>query len=409
MAIYSHSRLDTFETCPKQYWYKYVEKPNIERVDSVEAFLGSRAHDTLEEVYRRRMDGQVLSKDEVLALYEQYWDAEWHDGIHIVSQTYSAEDYREVGRECIRGYYDRFAPFDQDRTLRLEARVQIALDDAGQYKLLGYIDRLSQRYDGVYEVHDYKTSRSIPTQEQADADRQLALYQIGVESMWDDVEQVELIWHYLRFDKDICSRRTPEQLAEVRQQCIEVIQDIESRGTEESHFPAQESQLCDWCDFRSLCPATKHFVAVQSLPPEEFTVDSGVKLVDQLFELAQKKSQLKAQIRSIEEEEADTKARITTFAEEMGLISISGSSHQVKIRYDEQIGYPKSDSTQRGEFEEALRQAGVWEDVIAPTHSKLTALWKNRSSLSNSTRKILEDYYETDKTAKVSLSELKEN
>ena len=113
----------------------------------------------------------------------------------------------------------------------------------------------------------------LPTQEQADEDAQLALYQIGVEGMWDDVEQVDLVWHYVRFDKEIRSKRTPEQLDALRQSRIAVIDDIESRGKDEANFPTRPSRLCDWCDFRELCPATRHAVAVQALPPKEFKDD----------------------------------------------------------------------------------------------------------------------------------------
>ena len=88
-------------------------------------------------------------------------------------------------------YYDRYQPFDEDRTLALEGQVFISLDEAGQHRMRGYIDRLAQRRDGTYEIHDYKTSSHLMVQSEADADRQLALYQIGVQSMWNDVTQVD--------------------------------------------------------------------------------------------------------------------------------------------------------------------------------------------------------------------------
>ena len=58
MAAYSHSRLGTFESCPRKYWYAYIGKPEIETVDSVEAFLGTRVHESLEELYSRQMGGR---------------------------------------------------------------------------------------------------------------------------------------------------------------------------------------------------------------------------------------------------------------------------------------------------------------------------------------------------------------
>jgi hypothetical protein len=48
MRIHSHSSLGSFENCPRQYWYQYIGKPDVERVDTIEAFLGKRVHETLE-------------------------------------------------------------------------------------------------------------------------------------------------------------------------------------------------------------------------------------------------------------------------------------------------------------------------------------------------------------------------
>lgn len=257
MTVYSHSRLSSFETCPRQYWFQYIERPEVEAVESVEAFLGSRVHDALEELYRRRVSGQVMPVGELVDWYDGRWAREWSDAVQIVRQEFSAEDYRQVGRDTLQAYHARYAPFDQARTLRLEGLVSFSLDGGDKHRLRGYIDRLDQRSDGTYEVHDYKTSQYVPTQEQADADRQLALYQIGVQQMWPDATDVELVWHYVRFDKELCSRRTSEQLEAVKRQCITLIDDIESRGKNEEAFPTVPSHLCDWCAFRAVCRAKR--------------------------------------------------------------------------------------------------------------------------------------------------------
>jgi len=50
MRIHSHSSLGSFENCPRQYWYQYIGKPPVERVDTIEAFLGTCVHETLEKL-----------------------------------------------------------------------------------------------------------------------------------------------------------------------------------------------------------------------------------------------------------------------------------------------------------------------------------------------------------------------
>ena len=58
--------------------------------------------------------------------------------------------------------------------------MQFPLDGDGRYAVRGVIDRLVRARDGALEIHDYKTGRRLPSQDELDRDRQLALYEIGV-------------------------------------------------------------------------------------------------------------------------------------------------------------------------------------------------------------------------------------
>jgi hypothetical protein len=46
MPIYSHSRLETFETCPQKYNFRYIDEIAKLKEQTVEAFVGSRVHET---------------------------------------------------------------------------------------------------------------------------------------------------------------------------------------------------------------------------------------------------------------------------------------------------------------------------------------------------------------------------
>jgi len=41
-----------------------------------------------------------------------------------------------------------------------------------------------------FEIHDYKTSRSLPTQHKLDNDRQLALYELAIRKKWPDAKNI---------------------------------------------------------------------------------------------------------------------------------------------------------------------------------------------------------------------------
>jgi RecB family exonuclease len=158
MRIHSHSSLGSFENCPRQYWYQYIGKPDVEKVDTIEAFLGTCVHETLEELYRLRLRGRVVSEEETLERFESIWEKGWSDTIRIVNEELMAEDYKRAGRDALLAYYRRHAPFDQAATLRLEEKVMLDLDAGGRYRMQGYVDRIARRGDGTYEIHDYKTS-----------------------------------------------------------------------------------------------------------------------------------------------------------------------------------------------------------------------------------------------------------
>ena len=47
LSVFSHSRLSSFEKCPKQFHFRYVLHIPAES-ESVEAFLGKRVHEVVE-------------------------------------------------------------------------------------------------------------------------------------------------------------------------------------------------------------------------------------------------------------------------------------------------------------------------------------------------------------------------
>ena len=393
MAVYSHTKLGAFESCPRKYWYAYIGKPEVVRVETVEAFLGKRVHEALEELYRRVMKGRVMSADELIALYERGWKRNWSDEVRVVRADETPADYLEVGRRALSTYHARWAPFDRAQTLKVEARITFPLDEGGRSSIQGYIDRIARRPDGTFEVHDYKTSGKLPTQEQVAADRQAALYHLGVERLWQGIERIELIWHYLRFDMPIVSQRTPEQLADVKRSCLEVIGAIEACGKAEENFPTNPSRLCDWCDFRTICPATRHAVAIEAAGPLAAGADEGLQLVDALAEAKAKLKAVRQQERDLQVQLEALTERLVAWAREQQLEGVMGTSHRAEIHAKQVAEFPKAGDERRVAFEDALRAAGVWDELAIVNHQRLASWWA--SELPDAVREALAAFVET--------------
>lgn len=393
MTIYSHSRLSAFEECPRKFFYRYVAKVKVEREDTIETFLGTLVHDALEKLYRDRMFGKNLSVDELVEHFNSDWQQRFHDGVAIVRQEYSAEDYRRSGEECLRRYHVRHAPFDESTTLALEQRVTIDLDGTGGYRLQGFIDRLIRRSNGSVEIHDYKTNVKLPSQAEKDQDRQLALYQIGVQQCWPDVNEVELIWHFLRHDVTIRSTRTPAELDQLRKDTIYLIDDIESRRCETDFLP-RESGLCGWCPFQKMCPARKHRFETASLPANRFLDEPGVALVDRHSSLTAKIAELKGEIAGLDEQRDEIVEALLAFGEREGVTTVVGSSREARVTELVQIVLPRktAEPKEYAELDRCLRAGEAWHAVSSLDAHALRHIWKGDSDDPGDVRKTIEPF-----------------
>lgn len=251
MPNFSHSSLSTFESCPLHYKLRYVERlePPDKR-ESIELFMGKRVHETLAGLYEA--PGQALS--DVLEGYSGRWDSQWNENVFVVKEGLTPGSYKLRGEHCISSYYSRHAPFTEDATLAIEHRLQIPLGERGAYSLSGVIDRLAKKEDGTYVIHDYKTSSTLPTEAQLKDDRQLTLYQLGVQKKHDDAFRVQLSWHYLNFDKQLVVERSQGEVREVERKTIKLAIDVQG-ATEEGEFPAKIGSLCKYCEYQPVCPA----------------------------------------------------------------------------------------------------------------------------------------------------------
>ncbi len=250
-SVFSPSSLGCFENCPKQYSFRYIEKLEVAS-EGIEAFVGKRVHEILERLYRFVADGMLPSLERVLYRYQQNFEAEYDaEKVRIAREDTEAASYRAEGARGIENYYRRHYPFDADKTLGLEHPLQFTLDADGRYAVRGIIDRVVRAKDGALEIHDYKTARRVPRQQDLDKDRQLGLYEIGLRKLWNEAGPVRLVWHYVLSDQQRISERSEEQREALCAKTARAIDQIRA----ETAFAPKPSGLCGWCEYRAHCPA----------------------------------------------------------------------------------------------------------------------------------------------------------
>ncbi len=367
---YSPSKLDVYKNCPRRYQYRYVDKLSRQR-KTVEAFLGTCVHSAFESLYDSLAHGKRLSLEETLAVFEREWEKHWTADIELRGH-FAPADWKGLGRDCVRLYYEAKAPFEEDRTVAVEKRVGFPIDVAGQeIRIEGYIDRLALGRDGAFEIHDYKTGKTLPAQADVDEDWQLALYDAAVRHEWPDTKEVRLVWHYVRHGKSLVSRRSPEQLEALKREVSALVATIKS----DHEFSPKQSALCDWCEYKDLCPLFAHAEKVARLPAAERSKEAGALLAEGLARLEAEKRALGERKKEIEKEETKVREALIRYADANGVSVVSCEAGEAVIREKDELKFPtKTGEPEKHEaLERALKSHPIWPDVSSVDAHKLSA------------------------------------
>lgn len=374
-AFYSFSRIDSFEKCKLQFKYRYIDKLATE-IETIEAFMGKRVHEALKEFYDFIKNRIIKPKDWLISRYEELWRKNFQSSIKIVKKEFSAEDYYEKGKKCLIDYYEEYNPFDQTKIIKTEEHIYFSLRrNEEEFPFSGILDRLDWNdREKKFEIHDYKTSATLISQDEADKDFQLGLYQLALLEKWPDAEDAKLIWHFLLFNKQMESYRTKEELRHLQDRVIEKIKAVEACH----EFPPKKSALCDWCDYQDICPLWKHPKKLLALDLNEYMKDPGVKLVSRYSELEEEKKELKEKIADIEHDQAKIAEAAVKLAEKEDIRVIDGPDRQLVVSIREEFSTPsrREDVRKWEELRNFLIDENRYVEVSTVNYSMLNRMLK---------------------------------
>jgi putative RecB family exonuclease len=282
--IHSHSSLSTFEQCPYKFKLKYIEKIDPIIKDTIESFMGKMVHETLEKLYMDLQYDKVISIEDLLHFLNHIWYENYNDQIVIIKKQYTMEKYLSLAKQYISDYYQKYKPFNQTKTIGIENHLIFPLDKQKNYQIQGFIDRLSEKEPRHFQIHDYKTSSRLPSQKQLDSDRQLGLYMLGVKNQYPQVKDITLIWHFLKFNKELQSTRSNQQLEKLKDKVITLIKRIESSKT----FTCNLSPLCNWCEYKPICPQHSSLYQISKKRENSYLKQTGQQLVDRYVDSKRK-------------------------------------------------------------------------------------------------------------------------
>ena len=241
----SPSKLLAFLDCPRRYRMTYLDRPRPPaRPQRAHTSLGIAVHNALRDVW----DLPHPTPQDGGRLVERAWiDVGFRD-------AEQSRRWRERMRDAVVDYLERHGP--PVRPVGIERTVSLLSEDL---RLQGRIDRLDDR-GGELVVVDYKTSRSVPTDDDARTSLPLALYAAAVWKMFRrPASRVEL--HHVPSGTVAAHDHTGESLRRHVDRARSIMRDARradadfaERGADSALFPAVTGPLCAWCDLRAHCP-----------------------------------------------------------------------------------------------------------------------------------------------------------
>src|SRR5207244_1578814 len=165
--------------------------------------------------------------------------------------------YLDHGRQILAQYHR-----DNATDFRIPAALEhrFAIDVEG-VQIQGVIDRMDRLPGGGYEIIDYKTNRRLPPMSRIDADLQLSIYWLAAQEIWG-IEPERLTLYYLLPGQRMSTTRTRAQADDLRRRIAVVAERIAA-----GKFEPREKPLCNWCDYRALCPVLRHKVEKEQGDP----------------------------------------------------------------------------------------------------------------------------------------------
>jgi hypothetical protein len=223
---------------------------------------------------------------------------------------------------------------------------------------------------------------------------------MGVEGKWKDIREIRLVWHYLAFDTEMSSSRTPDELQQLRRKTMELIQEIES----DRQFLPKEGPLCNWCDYQGFCPQRKHRVMVEVLPLNEYLNEEGVTLVNRYVATRERKRLLNEEI---DAELAKLEEAVYAYAQKEELEAVYGSDHVARIKIEAKEKYPLKGDQRRRALDELIKKAGKWMEVSDLNPWMLSRVIERGKWDSLLVRKVKE-FSTQEKSRSIAVSKLKE-
>ncbi|HEX6205865.1 MAG TPA: ATP-dependent DNA helicase [Solirubrobacterales bacterium] len=239
MLSLSASDLTLYLTCPLKY--KFARVFGIPQEPTINQRFGILFHNVLERFHKEPPENPEDGLRELNRLFESGWRRTGFGSSDDELQ------FRDRAREALRRYWENERE-SEGEPVWLERKFDFKV---GDHHVRGRVDRVDRLPDGDYEVIDYKTGER-KSEEDLDADLQLALYRMAAREAWD-IEVSSGSYYYVLDGDKVAAPTKPDDAERVERTVLQVGEGILSQDFE----PRPSPQVCSWCDYRLICPAAE--------------------------------------------------------------------------------------------------------------------------------------------------------
>jgi DNA helicase II / ATP-dependent DNA helicase PcrA len=246
----SSSDLELYRTCPLKY--KFARVFAIPEEPTINQRFGILIHRVLERFHAEELsegggieEGSAAEErvgmDRLLRLFEAGW--------HRTGFGSSDDElqFRDRAVAALARYWERHTR-SPSSPVWLERGFAFLI---GRHQLRGRIDRVDRLPEGGYELIDYKTGEPKGVAELTE-DLQLALYRLGAKEAWKVEAEAGSYWYVLA-DEKVPVPSSPDDRERVERTVLQVAEGIEGQDFE----PRPSFEVCSWCDYRLICPASE--------------------------------------------------------------------------------------------------------------------------------------------------------
>ena len=240
----SYSQIRLYQTCPKKYYYTYIEEVKAPVNDKV--FLGIVFHSIVEHYLKEKISNKAPAKEELVNFFEE----RFQEGQKRQEISWGAPEAeaRKRGAAFVRHFLREMAP-DID-PLMVEKELIVDLPDL-DVKLKGVIDLV----ETDFSITDFKTTTAKWSKKRLkDSYLQMQIYKFLFEKSFGNVIS------YLRF-RIIYAK----QASNIKDQKLSVkASDLDTskmfdiiryvvENIREGVFYKNENYTCGYCEFKDLC------------------------------------------------------------------------------------------------------------------------------------------------------------